>query len=92
MRWKNLRRHWKQLWGQKEKKQEKEKKEPPGWVKANTPKGEAEKKPRRIRKAEHNRGRRREEPTRIMEHEWEVLYRFRLKLRRGSLSLLPQAS
>jgi transposase len=51
---------------------EKKKKDPPSWVKANTPKREGGKKPRRKRSPEHNRARRRMEPTRIVEHELEA--------------------
>jgi len=50
---------------------ENKKKDPPSWVKANKPKREDEKKPRRKRKAEHNRARRRMEPTRTVEHQLE---------------------
>jgi len=48
---------------------EEKKKDPPSWAKANKPKREGEKKPRRKRKAEHNRARQRMEPTRIVKHE-----------------------
>ena len=48
---------------------EKKKKDPPSWVKANTPKREGGEKPRRKRSPEHNRARRRMEPTRIVNHE-----------------------
>ena len=51
---------------------EKKKKDPPSWVKANTPKREGGEKPRRKRSPEHNRARRRMEPTRIVEHELEA--------------------
>jgi transposase len=49
----------------------KKKKETPSWVKANKPASEGEKAPRRKRAAEHNRARRRKEPTRIIRHELE---------------------
>jgi hypothetical protein len=51
---------------------ENKKKDPPSWTKANKPKREGEKKLRRKRKSEHNRARRRMEPTRIVEHELEA--------------------
>jgi len=45
---------------------------PPPWVKANKPKKKAEeKRPRRKRTAEQNGVRRREEPTRVVEHKLE---------------------
>ena len=48
---------------------EKQKTPPPTFVKANVKKPEgAEKKPRKKRAAQHNHGRRREAPTRIVEH------------------------
>jgi transposase len=51
--------------------QEKKKAQTPSWVKPNKPKQEGEKKVRRKRQAEHNRARRRMEPTRIVQHELE---------------------
>ena len=50
---------------------EKGKKGRPPWVKPNKPQGEGEKKPRRKREARGNGARRREEPTRVIEHELE---------------------
>jgi transposase len=50
---------------------EKGKKGPPSWVKANRPKAEGEKEPRRKREAKGNKARRREEPTRVVEHRLE---------------------
>ena len=48
---------------------EKQKTPPPAFAKANVKKPEAsEKKPRKKREAEHNHGRRREVPTRMVEH------------------------
>jgi len=43
----------------------------PGFVKANRPRGTGAKAPRRKRRPEHNRARRREEPTRIVRHRRE---------------------
>ena len=49
---------------------EKQKTPPPAFAKANVKKPEAgEKKPRKKREAQHNHGRRREVPTRIVEHQ-----------------------
>ena len=49
-----------------------QKRQPPPWVKANKPKKKAEeKRPRRKRTAEQNGVRRREEPTRVVEHKLE---------------------
>ncbi len=49
---------------------EKQKTPPPAFVKANVAKPEdGHKKPRKKRDAKHNRARRREEPTRIVEHQ-----------------------
>lgn len=50
---------------------EKAKKKPPSWVKANKPKEEGPKQPRRKREASANKARRREEPTRVVEHKIE---------------------
>jgi len=50
---------------------EKAKKKRPAWVKANKPKKEEPKKPRRPREAAANKARRREEPTRVVEHKLE---------------------
>src|SRR5215470_11861904 len=48
---------------------EKQKTPPPAFAKANVKKREAgEKKPRKKREAQHNHGRRRERPTRLVEH------------------------
>src|SRR5437016_4054101 len=48
---------------------EKQKTPPPAFVKANVPKPEeGEKKPRKKRAAQYNRARRREKPTRVVEH------------------------
>src|SRR5947207_311947 len=48
---------------------EKQKTPPPAFAKANVKKPEAgEKKPRKKREAQHNHGRRREVPTRVVEH------------------------
>ena len=76
----------------------KSKKEPPSWVKANKPKREGDKKPRRKRKAEHNRARRREEPTRIVKHELERcpdcnyrLYRKKLGHKHQVIDIPPPA-
>jgi len=50
---------------------EKAKKKPPSWVKANKPKKEGPTQPRRKRAASANKARRREKPTRVVEHRLE---------------------
>lgn len=50
---------------------EKAKKKLPSWVKSNKPKEEGPKKPRRKREGTANKARRREEPTRVVEHKLE---------------------
>ena len=71
--------------GQSAKGQEKKKEQPPSWVKPNKPKKEGEKKARRKRKAEHNRARRRMEPTQIVKHELESCPTCGYKLHRRRL-------
>jgi len=63
----------------------KQKTPPPAFVKANvlkTPEGEKE--PRKKREAKHNHGRRREVPTRIVEHQ--IIYCPQCRNRLGGLS------
>ncbi len=69
---------------------------PPSFVKANRPKSEAGGRPRRKREAEHNRGRRREVPTKVVLHQLEHcpdcgcrLYRRKVAWRRQVIELPP---
>jgi transposase len=68
----------------------------PGFVKANRPRVTGIKAPRRKRGAEHNRGRRRGKPTKVVVHELEhcpdcgcKLYRRKLARRREVIDLPP---
>ena len=63
---------------------EKKPPEPPAFVKPNTPKRERQ--PRKKRKAEHNRARRLETPTRIQQHALECCPDCGLHLRGGTLA------
>jgi len=68
----------------------------PRFVKANLPKVTGTERPRRKRKAEHNRGRRRDKPTKVVVHELEhcpdcgcKLYRRKVARRREVIELPP---